>query len=269
MNILVVHSRNTIKQPKASTMSTENYFPDPSNVIYINKLARIGGICYMLIIIAGICSELFVRKGIIVPGDAAATADRLLASQSLWRKGIAIDILMHVCDIPLMVILYILLRPVNNALALMELFFKLGQSTILVATKLNLFTPLFLTGDAHYISAFTVEQRQALSYISILSDEHGFSIGLVFFGFGSLILGYLVYKSGYLPRFIGILMAIAGLCYLINSFALILLPEFAARLFPAILLPSFIAELILCFRLLFKGVNIQKWQEQHAGLKSK
>jgi len=245
-------------------MTAEKYFPDHSNGIYVNKLARIGGIFYLLIIIAGICSELLARKGIIVPGDAAATLDRLVASQSLWRIGIALDLLMHVCDIPLMVILYILLRPVNKDLALMELFFKLAQTAILVATKLNLFTPLYFTGDAHYLSAFTIEQRQALSYISIISDEHGFSVGLIFFGFGSLILGYLVYKSGYLPRFIGILMAIAGMCYIINSFVLILLPGISAKLFPAILLPSFMAELILCFRLLFKGVDIKKWQDHHA-----
>jgi hypothetical protein len=245
-------------------MATVNYIPDQSNGIYINKLARIGGIFYLLIIIAGICSELLARKGIIVHGDAAATATRLAASQSLWRIGIASDILMHIFDIPLMVILYILLRPVNKDLALMEVFFKLAQSAILVATKLNLFTPLYLTGDAHYLQAFTLEQRQALSYLSILSDEQGFSVGLIFFGFGSLLLGYLVYKSGYLPRFIGILMAIAGACYLVNSFTLILAPDLASRLFPAILLPSFIAELILCFRLLLKGVNIQKWQQIHA-----
>jgi hypothetical protein len=246
-------------------MATVNYFPDHSNGIYINKLARIGGIFYLLIIIAGICSELLARNGIIVHADAAATASRLAAYQLLWRMGIASDILMHIFDIPLMVILYILLRPVNKDLALMEVFFKLAQSAILVASKLNLFTPLFFTGDAHYLSAFTLEQRQALSYISILSDEQGFSVGLIFFGFGSLVLGYLVYKSRYLPGFIGILMAIAGICYLINSFALILSPKLSAMLFPFILLPSFIAELILCFRLLFKGVDIKKWQDHHAG----
>jgi hypothetical protein len=247
-------------------MTAEKYFPDHSKCIYINKLARIGGIFYLLIIIAGICSELLARKGIIVPGDAAATATRLASSQLLWRMGIASDILMHIFDIPLMVILYILLRPVNKDLALMEVFFKLAQSAILVATKLNLFTPLYLTGDAHYLQAFTLEQRQALSYMSILSDEQGFSVGLIFFGFGSLVLGYLVYKSGYLPRFIGILMAIAGMCYLVNSFALILSPKLSAMLFPAILLPSFIAELILCTRLLFKGVDIKKWHDHRAGL---
>jgi hypothetical protein len=116
--------------------------------------------------------------------------------------------------------------------------------------------------------AFTLEQRQALSYMSILSDEQGFSVGLIFFGFGSLLLCYLVYKSGYLPRFIGILMAIAGTCYLVNSFTLILAPDLASRLFPAILLPSFIAELILCFRLLLKGVDVEQWQQLHTNSKS-
>jgi hypothetical protein len=244
-------------------MTAGNYFPDHSNGVYINKLARIGGVCYLVIIITGICSELLARKGIIVPGDAATTASRLAASPHLWRVGIALDLLMHVCDIPLMVILYILLRPVNKDLALMELLFKLVQSAVLVAIKLNLFTPLFLSGDAQYLDVFTLEQRHALSYISILSDEQGFALGLIFFGFGSLILGYLVYKSAYLPRFIGILMAIAGFCYLVNSFALILTPTTSAKLFPSILLPSFIAEVILCFRLLFKGVDVQKWNLLH------
>jgi hypothetical protein len=87
-------------------------------------------------------------------------------------------------------------------------------------------------------------------------------MGLIFFGFECLVLGYLIFRSGYFPRILGVLMQIAGLSYLTNSFALLLAPAFAAKLVPAILLPALIGELSLCLWLLIKGVNAQRWREQ-------
>jgi hypothetical protein len=224
--------------------------------------ARIGGVLYLIIIIAGIFGELFVRNKLIVPGDATATANNIMASPLLWRIGIAGDLLMHVCDVPLTLIFYVLLRPVNKNIALLIVFFALVQSAVLVSTKLNLLTPLFLLGNAAYLKAFDPDQLNALLYLSIRSDGYGFGFGLIFFGFECLVLGYLIYKSGYLPKFIGVLMPIAGLCYITNSFVLILDPEVADKLFPAIMVPVFIAESTFCLWLIAKGVNIQKWNEK-------
>ena len=95
-------------------------------------------------------------------------------------------------------------------------------------------------------------------------DAFGFGFGLIFFGCACLVLGYLIVKSGYLPKILGVMMQIAGICYLANSFALILSPAFAKMIFPAVLLPSFIAELSLCLWLLFKGVDVARWHEANA-----
>jgi hypothetical protein len=122
--------------------------------------------------------------------------------------------------------------------------------------------PLFLLGDADYLKSFDSHQLQALSYLSIKAHGYGFGIGLIFFGFECLVLGYLIFKSGYLPKTIGILMQIAGVCYLVNSFSLLLAPRFADLIFPAVLIPSFIGELSLCLWLLVKGVNVSKWKEK-------
>ncbi|HEY6985414.1 MAG TPA: DUF4386 domain-containing protein [Rhodanobacteraceae bacterium] len=224
--------------------------------------ARIGGALYLVIIVTGIFGEMFARDSIIVSGDAAATAQNIANSELLWRVGITGDLLMHVCDVPLMLIFYLLLRPVDRNLALLAVLFNIVQSAVLVATKMNLFTPLFLLGGAAYLNAFDVAQLQALSYVSIRMDAYGFGVGLIFFGFECLVVGYLIRRSDFLPGILGVLMQIAGACYLIDSFALTLAPAFANRLFPWILAPCFIGETSLCLWLLIKGVDVRRWNER-------
>jgi hypothetical protein len=99
-----------------------------------------------------------------------------------------------------------------------------------------------------------------LAYLSIRSQGYGFGVSLIFFGCFCVVVGYLIFRSGYLPKTVGVLMQIAGLCYLTDSFALILSPSFADRLFPAILLPALVGEASLCLWLLTRGVNVSKWQ---------
>jgi hypothetical protein len=231
-------------------------------------LARIGGALYVFIIVAGIAGELFVRGTLIVSGDAAATAANIAAHEGLWRLGIAGDLLMHIADLPLLLILYVLMRPVNRDLALLVVLFDAVQSAVLVATKLNLLMPLFAQGSAPYLKAFNPEQLNALSYLSMRMDSHGFGFGLIFFGCGCLVLGHLIYRSGYLPRLLGVLMQIAGACYLVNSFAMILAPSLAGALFPAILMPSFVGETSLALWLLVKGVDVTRWNARAAEMRS-
>jgi hypothetical protein len=235
---------------------------DPKADTSPQAYARVGGLLYLIIIVAGVLGELFVRGRIVVSGDAAATASNIMASPLLWRIGIVGDLIMHACDVPLMVIFYVLLRPVNRTLALLALLFNLIQTAVLVANKLNLLMPLFLLGNADYLKAVEPRQLHTLSYLFIRLHGYGFSVGLIFFGFTALVLGYLIFKSSYLPRVLGVLMQIAGLCYLTNSFTLLLAPAVADRMFPLILLPPFVAELSLCLWLLAKGVNVEKWRAQ-------
>jgi hypothetical protein len=221
--------------------------------------ARFGGLLYLVIIVAGALGELFIRGKLVVPADAAATSSNILASESLWRLGIAGDLVMHICDVFVMWALYVLLRPVSRNLALLNLLLNLIQTAVLAANKLNLLVPLLLLGDAPYLKAFEPAQLQAWSYVAIRLHEYGFAVGLLFFGFVCLVEGYLIRKSGYLPRVLGMLMQLAGTCYLVNSFALLLAPDLEGQLFPFILMPCLVAELSLALWLLVKGVNLQEW----------
>lgn len=224
--------------------------------------ARIGGLLYLVIIIAGALGELFIRGTLVVPGNAAATTSHILATPSLWRVGIAGDLVMHVCDVFVMWALYVLLRPVNRNLALLTLLLNLIQTAVLVANKVTLLVPLLLLGDADYLKAFDPAQLQAWSYVAIKLHDYGFGIGLIFFGFVCLVEGYLIRQSRYLPKQIGALMQLAGACYLVNSFALLLAPAFEGKIFPAILMPCLIAELSLALWLLVKGVNLAEWKKR-------
>lgn len=225
--------------------------------------ARIVGILYLVIIIAGALGQIFIRGKLIVPGDAASTAGNLMASQSLWRVGIAGDILMHIFDVPVMLALYLLLKPVNKNLARSAILFNLIQTAVLVVNKLNLLTPLFLLGNAEYLKTLEPEQLQALAYIPLRLHDYGFGIGLIFFGCVCLINGYLIFKSGFLPKVIGVLMALAGISYLVNSATLILAPAYAEMVMPVLAL-ALLGELSLSLWLLIKGVNIEQWNQRAA-----
>ena len=230
--------------------------------IPINKIARIGGLFYLIIIAAGIYGEIIVRSRLIVEEDVAATAHAIMAHQLLWRSGIAADLVMHICDIPLMVIFYVLLKPVAKNLALVALLFNAVQTAVLVANKMNLVYALFPISSTSGLHAFTSEQLYALTNFAIHLHTYGFSVGLLFFGCACIVLGYLIRKSVYLPWLLGILMQIAGVCYLANSFLTIMNPVLADKLVPLILLPPVIAELSLCLWLIFKGVKSDTWNRR-------
>lgn len=223
-------------------------------------VARVGGVLYLIIIVAGMFAEGFVRSKLIVSGDAAATASNILASQMLWRISVAGELIMHVCDVALALILYVLLRPVSRNLALLAAFFDLVAVAIMGVNKLTLLAVLFLLGKGDYLKTFEAGQLHSLAYLSLRLHGYGYSFGLVFFAFDCLVFGYLISKSGYFPKILGFLMMIAGLCYLTNSFAMILAPAFADAIFPSILVPGFLGELSLCLWLLVKGVNLPPLQ---------
>ncbi|MCE7923907.1 MAG: DUF4386 domain-containing protein [Haliscomenobacteraceae bacterium CHB4] len=223
------------------------------------KTARTAGILYLTIIAAGIFAEFFVRSSLIVSGDAAATAKNIVASESLFRIGIASDTLMIICDVALALVFYVLLKPVNSSLSLMAAFFRLTQAAVLGVNLLMLFFVLQLLNGGEYLAVFGAEQLYALSMIFLEAHGIGYSIGLVFFGVHCFILGYLIAKSGYFPRILGILLMVASLGYLTDSFAKILMSNYKTyeTTFALIVFaPAFIAELSMCLWLLLKGVKI-------------
>lgn len=217
-------------------------------------LSRIGGALYLVIIVIGIFGEMFVRGRIIVSGDAAAAAVNIQSMESLWRFGIAAECLLLICAVSLTLILFVLLRPVSRDVALLAVFFNLVSVAVEATAALHLLETLFPLGNAEYLGAFEPEQLQAMARLSVRAHGYGFAVALIFFGCACLAYGYLIFRAGCLPKALGVLMQLAGASYLTHSFALILSPALADRLFPAILLPAFVGEVSLCLWLLVKGV---------------
>lgn len=224
------------------------------------RYVRLAGVLYLAIIALGLYGEVAVRGRLLIAGDPAATAAAIAGSPLLWRSGIVGDLAMQALDIPVMVLFYLLFRPVNAGLNLSATLLNLIQTAVLVANKMTLLLPLLLLGGAGYLSrAFAPEQLQALAYLSASAHGYGFGIGLIFFGLACLLRGHLMVTSGYFPKLLGRLIQLAGLCYLINSIALLLAPAFARLIFPTILLPAFVAELGLSLWMIIKGVNAEAW----------
>jgi hypothetical protein len=220
--------------------------------------ARTAGVLYLFIIVAGMFGEFF-RENLIVSGDAAATARNIMAHESLFRIGVGGELVSYACDVAVAVILYALLKPVSNSLALIAAFFRVACDVGTAINKVNLFAVLFFLGDASYLKVFQLRQLQALAYLSLKLHTYGFAITLVFFAFGLLVLGYLIFRSDYFPKTIGVLLIIACPSYLLNSFALFLAPQYASITFLVLLIP-FVAEASLCLWLIVKGVNVPKWE---------
>lgn len=223
------------------------------------RLARVGGALYLIIIVIGALGEAVVRGRIVVAGDAAATAANLRSMEGLWRLGVAGEIVLLACATGLTLILYVLLRPVSRDLALLTALFNLVCIAVEAVAAVSLATALLPVTNAAIANASSPEQLSVMAMLSIRSHTLGFGIALIFFGVECVILGHLIARSSYMPKVIGVLMQIAGVCYLINSFSLILSPPLSSRLFPAILLPSLIAELSLALWLLMKGVRTERW----------
>jgi len=221
--------------------------------------ARTGGALYLLIFVCATFGEVVVRGKLIVSGDAAATAANILASPTLFRAGIASQLVTCICDLSLAMIFYALLRPVNRNIALLSAFFRVTYVGIYgVANLLQLAAVTILTRP-DLAKAFDQQQLHTSAYLALSLDQQAFGLSLIFFGGTCILLGYLIYQSTYLPRTIGVLLVIAGVCYIVNTAAQILSPTFAATLFPWILLPAVPAELGITLWLLIWGVNVSKW----------
>jgi hypothetical protein len=223
--------------------------------------ARAGGVLYLMLIVLGFFGQFVLNKP-LVSGNAAATAANIMSTKSLWRFGIAAEFVALICVITLAMIYFVLLKPVSREINLLATFFRLIGIAVEAVTTLNLVAVLFPLGNSPSLKAFSPEQRYALATLALKSHSHGYSLALLFFGTCFLFHGYLIFSSGFLPKALGVLIQIAGLCYLTNSFALFLTPDLANRIFPAILLPAFVGEVSLCFWLLVKGVNVQRWNER-------
>ena len=218
--------------------------------------ARITGAVYLGYFLTAVTGEFFL-KGLIVDGDAAATANNLLAHQSSLRSGVAIGLIATGCYIALTALFYNLFKPVNRSVSLLAAFFSLVGCAILAFGGLFQLAPLVVLGGGQYLSVFKVEQLHALALIFLELHAVAVNICFVFFGFYCLLIGYLIFRSAFLPRILGVLMAFAGLGWLT-----FLSPRLADDLAPYIQILGILAELSLCLWLLVMGVNVQRWKEQ-------
>ena len=225
------------------------------------RLARIAGGLYLLNIVAGFFAIGLVPAKLVVPGDVVATVHNIQTHELLYRLGLTAHLIPIVSNVVLAVIFYDLFKVVSRRLALLVVFFTLVGTVVECANLLNQFVPLILL-NGHYSPALTTEQLQALAYMPLDLQAIGYDIQQVIYAFYLVVAGYLVFKSTFISRAIGVLLAIGGLSYLTYSFASFLAPEFAAHLVPYIQLPSLIAELSLCLWLLVMGVDVQRWNEQ-------
>ena len=222
--------------------------------------ARVGGILYLLVFCLGF--TLFAYPHVSASGNAAATA-RAISSSDPWLRAVsAAELINFILDIPLAVIFYALLAPVDRNISLLAAFFRLANGFLGSIVGLSRLAVVLLFGDSGYRAVFSPNQLQALASLSLSIHGYGLDICFVFFGIHCILLGLLIYRSGYLPRFLGALLPIAGLVYLTDSLADIAAPAFAARIPDSIFVLGFFAELSLCLWLLTKGVNLPKWEEK-------
>jgi hypothetical protein len=200
---------------------------------------------------------LVVSGRLVVPGDAAATATNLLANEGLFLSGTALLLISTAFYVGATLFVYEVLKPVNRSLSLLAAFFSLVGCAVGAVSCLFDFVPFVLLKGAPYLSVFTVDQLQALALLCLKVRGEANSIGLVFFGLHCLGVGYLIFRSTFMPRIIGVLMMFAGFGWLT-----FLSPPLANSLAPFNMMPGGIGELSLTLWLLVKGVNVQRWSEQ-------
>ena len=225
--------------------------------------ARMAGFLYLLIIIGALFLPFAVAPSGMMGGDSALpTTAQIIASRPLYVFGGVAQLVVGACDIGVALIFYELLKPVSRDLSLLAAFFRLVFVAIANANAINHFAPLLLLGGAEYLNVFRPDQLQALARVFIRLRTIGFDIALVFFGFHCVVLGYLLFKSTFFPRILGVLLAVGGVGYLANIFANVAPPAIGVHLFPYIMLPAGVAEILLTLWLIIVGVNASKWTAQ-------
>ena len=220
----------------------------------IKSKARIAGVFYLLIFICAGFAEGYVRTGALVPGDPSATAQNILASEGIFRLGLASDLLAFVFDAIVAVLLYVILKPVSKTLSLMAASFRLiAHPAIASLNMLNHFAALAVLDGS-----FVVTRPESFSLFFMELHSTGYLVAGVFFGVHLLILGYLLVKSELFPKILGLLLGIAGLGYLIESFGSFLLPAYSDIYTMIVTVTAVLGEISFTFWLLVKGVKLKE-----------
>jgi len=221
-----------------------------------NLIARIAGLLYIPPWIMSLVA-MILRQDLIVPGDAATTANNIVASKSVFTLSIFMDLTVQVVFIFLVLYLFKLLKVVNKSQAMLMVVLFLVSVPIAMLNAVNHFAALLLSSGADYLAAYTAEQLHSLVPLFLELNEYGIYIAYIFWGLWLFPLGYLVFKSGFLPKILGIYLMISCFGYLIDFVTFFFFPDFGV----SINMVTGWAELFLCLWLLIKGVNVEQWSK--------
>ena len=220
-------------------------------------VARVAGALYLLLAVFGAFGILYIPT-LVVPGDAAKTVENIMASESLFRLSFVSDLFSQTVFILLVLVLYKLLKIVSKNAAVLMVIFALAGIPIAMLNTLNQIAALQLLSGADYLAVFATDQLHALVLFFLDLSEHGITIASIFWGLWLLPFGYLVYKSGFLPRILGILLIIGGFGYLIDFFIFFLFPNLDV----AVSIFTGFGEILIALWLLIKGVNVEQWEKR-------
>jgi hypothetical protein len=231
----------------------------------VQRYARLAGALLLVSMVAGGLGEAYIPSKIIVAGDAAATAANLRNFDFLYRLGFATFLIESLCDTALALIMYALLKPVSRELSLAAAFFALMATATFACAELFYFAPVLIMKDAAYLNSFSTDQLNALMLLSLRFYGFAGMIVTAYYGIEWIIRGYLMVLSGYLPRFLGVLMAVGGAGFVLRNFLLIFDPRLASPILLLLMVPG---ALILLAWLLVKGVDEAKWNARIAKAKA-
>src|SRR5438045_3133144 len=221
---------------------------------------RLAGAFYLLYVIAGVYAQAFVSDRLVVFRDAATTAANILANQSTYRLGLTVYLIEMAGQVATVVLFYQLLKPVSRTGAMLAAAFELIGCGIKTFSRVFYFAPLFVVGSGGaYLSAFNKEQLDGMAMLLFRINDYGAGIALGFFGFSTLLQGWLIYRSGFLPRWLGVIGIIGGFGWLT-----FLSPPLGMRLFLYLALFALIGVVAMIVWLLTVGVDEQRWRERAA-----
>lgn len=223
------------------------------------KTARVAGVLYLLMAISGFFSIMYIPSAFIVHGDATATADKIVASEWLFRIGIVSELFSATIFVFLVLVLYDLLKGVSKKQASLMVALVVIAVAIAFLNVLNELAALVLSRGGDFLSAFQKQQRDALAMLFLTLHNYGFVIGMIFWGLWLFPFGVLVFRSGFLPRFLGVWLILACFGYLASSFTSLLLPRYGPIVSEFALVPE-AGELAMILWLLIRGARDQPLQ---------
>lgn len=225
--------------------------------------ARVAGLLYVVVILAGIFAYAIVPSLLVVVGDPAATAQNITDDEQLYRLAFVAGLTMALCNVAMAVLFWEIFDPVDRTWATVAAAFMLVATAVEASSFVSQLAALRLQGQT-YVTSLTPELAQSIGYFHLRLQNDGFDVATSFFAFYNLAIGYLIIRSALMPRLIGALMVASGLSYLTNSLSTFLAPALAGKLFPLVLLPSFIGESSLALWLAIFGIKRAKRNELDA-----